>query len=201
MLLVTGLPIVILVIVGIVVMSSIHQATKPFLPTPRSPHSAASQPSATGSRPSVTGPTRLQTPDGLNGLLAEIRSKFGDTMGYQLTVYSDYAALDRADPQNNQHKKSYLYKGRGWSDFGPTEHVSHFDSLVDLSKFDPAAVAAKMAGAAQALNVPNPTSTYLVVAGSDGGSTRIAIYASGNGDSGYMNINPDGSVKKMHPQT
>jgi hypothetical protein len=188
-LLVTGLPILILVIVGIMVMSAVHQATKPMLP-----HSAGSQPSA-------AGPTQLQTPDGLNGLLAQIRGKFGDTMGYQLTVYPDYAVLERADPQNSQHKKTYLYKGGSWRDSGETEHVTPLDFLVDLGKFDPAAVAARMAGAAQPLNVPNPTSTYLIVEGSDDGSTRIAIYASGNGDDGYMNINPDGSVKEMHPQT
>ena len=199
-LLAAGLPIIILVVVGIVMMSAFHHATKGLVPTAPSQYSAGSQPSA-GSKPSAAQPVQLQTADGLNGLLAEIRSKFGDTMGYQLTVYPDYANLDRADPQNKQHKKSYLYKGGSWMDFGPTEHVASFDSLVDLGKFDPAAVAAKIAGAAQPLNVPNPTSTYLIVEGSDDGGTRIAIYASGNGDSGYMNINPDGSVKEMHPQT
>lgn len=187
MLLVFGLPILLLVVVGIIVMSALHQATKPFVSSAPSQHSA--------------GSTQLQTPDGLNGLLAVIRTKFGDTMGYQLTVYPDYAVVERADPQNSQHKKSYVYRGGSWSDFGETEHVTPLDSLVDLGKFDPAAVAAKMTGAAQPLNVPNPTSTYLIVEGSDDGSTRIAIYASGNGDSGYMDINPDGSVKQMHPQT
>jgi hypothetical protein len=208
LLLFIGLPILIAVIVGIVVMSSVHQATKPFLPTAPSQQSAVSQPSAGGSQPSAggsqpsaAGSTQLQTSDGLNGLLAQIRSKFGDTMGFKLVVYPDYAVLDHADPQNTKHKMSYLYKGGSWSGFGTTEHVGPFDSLVDLGKFDPAAVAAKMAGAAQPLNVPNPTSTYLIVEGSDDGSTRIAVYASGNGDSGYMNINPDGSVKDMHPQS
>jgi hypothetical protein len=207
MLLLAGLPILLLVIVGMVMMSAVHQATKPLVPAPPAPysgsaqHSTGSQPSAAGAQPSAAGPTQLQTPDGLSGLLAQIRSKFGDTMGYRLTVYPDYAVLDRADPQNSQHKKSYLYRGGSWSDFGETEHVTPLDSLVDVGKFDSAAVAATMAGAAQPLNVPDPTSTYLIVEGSDDGSTRIAIYVSGNGDSGYMDINPDGSVKEMHPQS
>jgi hypothetical protein len=213
-LLAVGLPIIILVVVGVVVFSAFHHATKALVPTGPTQYSAGSPPPAAGSRPSATisqrpngsnpsaaQPTQLQTADGLSGLLAQIRGKFGDTMGFQLTVYPDYANLDRADPQNKQHKKSYLYRGGSWMDFGPTEHVSSFDSLVDLGKFDAAAVAAKMATAAQSLNVPDPTSTYLIVEGSDNGSTRIAVYASGNGDSGYMNINPDGSVKEMHPQT
>jgi hypothetical protein len=200
-LLFAGLPIIFLAIGGIVMMSAFHHATRSLVPTPPAGFSVGSQPSAAGSQPSAAGPTALQTADGLSGLLAQIRSKFGDTMGYQLTVYPDYAVLDRADPQNGQHKKGYYYKGGSWSDFGQTEHVSSMDSLVDLGKFDPAAVTAKMAGAGQALNVPNPTSTYLIVQGWQGGSTRIAIYASGNGDSGYMDINPDGSVIKTHPQT
>ncbi len=199
-LLFTGLPIVIIAIAGIAMMSVFHHATRSLVPTPPGQFSVGSQPSAGGSRPSA-GATALQTPDGLNGLLTQIRSKFGDTMGYQLTVYPDYAVLDRADPQNSQHKKGYYYKGGSWSDVGQTQHVSSLDVLVDLGKFDPAAVAGKMPGAGQALNVPNPTSTYLIVQGWQGGSTRIAIYASGNGDSGYMDINPDGSVVKLHPQT
>ncbi len=200
-LLFAGLPIIFLVIAGIGAMSAFHHATRSFVPTPPAQFSVGSQPSAGGSQPSTAGATALQTADGLSGLLAQIRSKFGDTMGYQLTVYPDYAVLDRADPQNSSHKKGYYYKGGSWSDFGQTEHVSTFDSLVDLGKFDAAAVTAKMPGAGQALNVPNPTSTYLIVQGWQGGSTRIAIYASGNGDSGYMDINPDGSVIQAHPQT
>jgi hypothetical protein len=91
-LLVAGLPILILVIVGIVVLPLIRQAANPFVPT------APSQASA--------GSTQLLTPDGLAGLLGQIRSKFGDTMGFSLTVYPDYADIDRADPQNSQHKQT-----------------------------------------------------------------------------------------------
>lgn len=199
-LLAVGLPILLLVIGGIVAISTLHQATKPFMSMIPSQHAAGSEDSA-GSQSSAAGPTALQSPDGLNNLFAAIRSKFGDTMGYQLAVYPDYAVLDHADPQNSQHKKSYVFRGGSWSDFGEAEHVGTFDSLVDLSKFDTAAVTARMTGAAQALNVPSPTSTYLIVEGTDGGNTRIAIYESGNGDSGYMDVNPDGSVKEMHPQT
>jgi hypothetical protein len=198
----TGIPVLILLVVGIFAVSSFHHATRHLLPpTAPAQQSAGSPPASKGSGPSATGPTQLLTADGLNGLFAQIRGKFGDTMGFQLTVYPDYAVLDRAEAQNSQHKKGYYYKGGSWSDFGPTEHVSSFDSLVDLAKFDVAAVTAKMASAPQALNVPNPTSTYLIVQGWEGGSTRIAIYESGNGDDGYMDVNPDGSVKALHPQT
>ncbi len=182
-----GIPIVILVIVGISARSFFHQATHSFMPN-------------LGSHPSA-GSTQLLTPAGLTGLMGQIRSKFGDTMGFSLTVYPDYADLTRADPQNSQHKKSYLYKYGSWNEFGDTEHVETSDALVDLSKFDTAAVAGKITSAGQSLNVPNPTSTYLIVEGANEGGMRIAIYASGNGDDGYMDLNPDGTVKTTHPQT
>ena len=204
-LLAAGIPVIILVVVGIVVFSTLHSATKPFMSTvptqheTGSEHSSGSQSSGSGSSAAAT-PTQLLTADGLTKLFAAIRNKFGDTMGYQLSVYPDYAVVDHADPQNSQHKRSYVYRSGSWNDFGEPDHVSSMDTLVDLSKFDPAAVAAKLPGAPQALNVPNPDSTYLIVEGYEGG-TRIAIYESGNGDSGYMDLNPDGSVKAMHPQT
>ena len=49
--------------------------------------------------------SRLFTPDGLSGFLAFTRDRFGDTMGYDLTVYPDYAAMDRNDPQNTHLEK------------------------------------------------------------------------------------------------
>jgi hypothetical protein len=205
LLLVAGLPILILVIVGFGVMSYVHQSVRsmmPMLPTAPSQASVGSQPSAASgaSQPSAAAPTQLQTPDGLTSLLAQIRSQFGDTMGFRLVVYPDYAVLDRPDPQNSQHKQSHVYRGGSWNDFGDTEHVDSDDALVDLGKFDTAAVAARIAGAAQPLKVPNPTSTYLIVDAREGAGVSLHIYEDGNGDSGYMDINPDGSVKELHPQ-
>jgi serine/threonine-protein kinase len=202
--------ILLVVIVGIVAVPAfLHQAAKPLAGTaPPAQHSTGSPtaaagppPSTAGSQPATAGPTRFLTADGLNGLFAQVRSKFGDTMGFELTVYPDYAVLERADPQNRHHKNTYVYRDGSWSQTGATEHTSSFDSLVDLGKLDVVAVAAKIAGAAQPLNVPNPTTTYAIVEGSQDGTTEIDIHVSGNGDSGYLAVNPDGSIKKAHPQT
>jgi hypothetical protein len=148
--------------------------------------------------PSGTGPTQLQTAEGLNGLLTQIRNRFGDTMGYRLVVYPDYAILYRADPQNNRKEKSYYYRRGNWSDWGKSSSPSSFDQLADLSNFDVAAVTAKMPGAAQSLNITDAASTYLIVEGAAGGSLKLSIYVS-DGDSGYMEINADGSIKQLHP--
>src|SRR5712671_4010089 len=39
----------------------------------------------------LTPPKQLQSLGGLNGLLEQMRQRFGDTMGYGLTIYPDYA--------------------------------------------------------------------------------------------------------------
>ena len=44
----------------------------------------------------LTPPRQLQSLGGLTGLFEQMRQKFGDTMGYELTIYPDYASLDRA---------------------------------------------------------------------------------------------------------
>jgi hypothetical protein len=168
--------IVILVFVGIALAATTHFKT-PFSPT---------------------GPTQLHSADGLSGLLAQIRNRFGDTMGYELVVYPEYAILDRADPQNNRHKVShYYYRGGSWSEWDKSSGSS-FDSLTDLSKFDATAVAAQLKGAPQALNINDATATYLIVEGAAGGSPALSIHVS-DGDNGYLEINADGSVKQLHP--
>ena len=43
----------------------------------------------------LTPPRQLQSLGGLNGLFEQMKKKFGDTMGYQLVIYPDYASLDR----------------------------------------------------------------------------------------------------------
>jgi serine/threonine-protein kinase len=161
----------------------------------RSPSSAAG-PSASA----PAGPTQLHTVDGLNGLFGTIRSKFGDTMGYELVLYPDYAVLTRDDPQNPRHKKEYLYRNGNWQDWGSESRASSFDFVADLAKFDVAAVIAQLNGAPQALGITDVKSTYLIIAGADGGAVHLSAYASSNiGDSGYIELNPDGSVKKLHP--
>ena len=172
-------------------------------PSRKKPSSAPGPKSSSATGPSASppgGPTQLHTVDGLNGLLGTIRSKFGDTMGYMLVLYPDYAVLTRDDPQNPRHKKDYLYRNGNWQDWGSETRASSFDFVTDLAKFDVAAVIAALNGAPQVLGISDVKSTYLIVEGADGGAVHLSAYASSNiGDSGYIELNPDGSVKKLHP--
>ena len=140
----------------------------------------------------------FQTADGLTGLLNDIRDKFGDTMGYELTVYPDHAVVERVDPQDSRVAKSYLYDRSGWSDWGKPSKPFFTDGLVDLSKFDAAGVAATIAKAPQTLTITNPDYSYFIVEGRSHSVISYRVYTT-DGLSAYMDINPDGSIKQVHP--
>ena len=74
---------------------------------------------------------QLQSLGGLDGLLEQMRQRFGDTTGYSLTIYPEYAVLARADPTDDRRKLSYTYRG-GWDDPSTSAKVDD-DVLVDLA--------------------------------------------------------------------
>jgi hypothetical protein len=177
--------VIIVMVVGIAVLNyyNLHKRAS----THRSSASTTSKPAL-----------QLQTADGLNGLLTDIRNHFGDTMGYELIVYPDSALIKRADPNNNRHEKSYMYAKHAWSDWD-TSSMSVDAAVADLSKFDVAAVTAKVPGAPQSLGMTDFKQISLNVEGLADGSLKLYIWLSDAVDIATMDINPDGSVKALHP--
>lgn len=169
-------------------------STRPSAPSTSEPSSSA--PTATQSTPK--GPAQLHTVEGLGGLLDTLRSKFGDTMGFQLVVYPDYAIAERADPTNSHVVQDFMYRGGQWNSWGSDTTASSFDVLADLGAFDVGAVAATLAGAPQALGAPPGSNSYLIIEGAEGGALELAIHSVEPG-TGFMEVNPDGSVKEIHP--
>ena len=169
-----------------------------------SPFHAASDPGAKpdGVAPVVlTPPRQLHSLGGLTGLLEQARQKFGDTVGYRLVIYPDYAILDRPDPGDGRRTLSYTYRG-GWDD--PSTGPTSTDAVaVDLADFDARAVVGVLRGAPETLNIKpaEVRSTYLTVdpAGdpTTPGAVTIRIYVSSEFGSGYIATNPDGSVKHI----
>ncbi|MDF2582607.1 MAG: serine/threonine protein kinase [Mycobacterium sp.] len=171
--------------------------------TQRSVTSTSSSAPQTNSIPAPTAtqtrtPAQLQSADGLAALLQTLRDKFGDTMGYQLVVYPDYAVADRADPTNSHVEQGYTYRGDGWQTWGSATSTSSFDVLADLGSFDAAGVAGTLAEAPQTLGAPDGTGTYLIVEGAEGGGVELAIHSTAPG-TGFMQVNPDGSIKQVFP--
>jgi serine/threonine-protein kinase len=168
-------------------------STKPSTP-PTNSTTMGPTPSAS----TTAGPTQLHTADGLSGLLVTMRSRFGDTMGFQLLVYPAYAVTERVSPTNSHVEQDFMYRDGQWNSWGADTTTSSFDVLADLSAFNADAVAATLASAPQSLGAPDGSQTYLIVEGAEGGGLELSIHSAAPG-TGFMEVNPDGSVKEIHP--
>lgn len=171
-----------------------------------SPFSITADPGAKpdGVAPVVLSPPRqLQSLGGLTGLLDQMRKKFGDTSGYRLVVYPDYASLDRPDPGDDRRKLNYYYKG-GFGD--PTASAKGGDDrVVDLAGFDAKAIVGVLRGAPETLGIRKADeikSTYLIIEPAKDPtapeSVSISIYVSSDFGSGYIQLAPDGTVKNIN---
>lgn len=150
----------------------------------------------------LTPPRQLHSLGGINGLLEQMKKRFGDTTGYRLVIYPDYASLDRPDPTDDRRELSYTYRG-GWGD-PSTSPTSPGATAVDLAKFDAKAVVGVLRGAPETLNIKpaDVKSTYLIVEPSRDqtvpGTLSIDIYVSSDFGSGYIELGPDGTVKQIN---
>jgi Protein kinase domain len=173
--------------------------TMPSIVFPNIPFPTTSSASTNPSTPvAPKGPAQLQTPDGLSGLLTTIRDRFGDTKGYMLVVYPDYAVLDRLSPTNAHVKQSFMYRDGAWNNWGPDMSTSSLDFVADLGQFNAAAVSAALKSPPPELNITDATKNYLTVEGAEGGTIDLGIHNAGPG-TGFMELNSDGSVKKLYP--
>jgi hypothetical protein len=151
----------------------------------------------------LTPPRQLQSLGGLTGLVEQMRQRFGDTMGYRLVVYPDYAVLDRADPNDDRRKQSYTYRG-GWGDSTNTSAKDTDDKLVDLGKFDPKAIVGVFRGAPQTLDIKQAdvTNSYLNMEPSRDPTApdplSVYVYVSSDFGSGYIEMAGDGTVKQIN---
>jgi hypothetical protein len=139
----------------------------------------------------------------LTGLLEQMRQKWGDTRGYSLTVYPDYAALQRPDPADDRRALQYVYRG-GWGDPSSSAKDDR-DVLVDLAAFDVPTVVGIMRGAPETLGIKadDVDNVYLSIGPNSDettppGAIDLAIYVSSEFGSGYIELNGDGSVKQIN---
>ena len=134
-------------------------AEQPTTAPPVKTTAAAAPPKATdpGSAPDgveptvLTVPKQLHTLGGMNGVLEQMRKRFGDTTGIELAITPDYAMLYRPDPTDDKSKLFYRFDG-GWGD--PTlEPRDDEDNPADLGAFDVKAVAEVLRGAPETLGI------------------------------------------------
>ncbi len=146
-----------------------------------------------------TATTQLQSIGGLTDLLTHIREKFGDTQGYQLIVYPDYAVHYRADPRNQHRALGYDYRNGGFTAF-PAGMIPADTAVADLSKFGIAPVVGALRDAPQTLKIGDVKSTYLIINGRADASLDLSVYVSDTANnSGYIQLGPDATVKAIYP--
>ena len=171
-----------------------------------SPMTLANDPGAKpdGVEPVVlTPPRQLQSLGGLNGLFEQMRKKFGDTSGYRMVIYPDYASLDRPDPNDDRRQLNYFYRG-GFGDPTPSARSAD-DRLVDLAKFDTSAIIGVARGAPETLGIRKADeikNTYLIIGPARDltapDTVSISIYVSSDFGSGNIQLAPDGTVKSIN---
>jgi hypothetical protein len=143
-------------------------------------------------------PPNLLTANGLSGLLAQMRTKFGDTMGYQLTVRPDSAVLSRPDSTNSHNAVDWQYGKDGWKNMGASS-IPPDSTVSDLGKFDVQEVTGVVNAAPQTLHLDNPTNTSLTIESQKDGSLALEIELSNDSKSGSIDVGADGTVKQLHP--
>jgi Domain of unknown function (DUF1707) len=150
----------------------------------------------------LTPPKELHSLGGLTGLLEQMKQKFGDTMGYRLVVYPDYASLTRPDPGEDRRELSYTYRG-GWDDPSSTAKSSDA-AAVDLSKFDAKALVGVLRGAPETLGIKpaDVESTYVIFDPARDpttpGALSLSVYVSTDYGSGYIELDGAGNVKHIN---
>ena len=155
----------------------------------------------------LTPPKQLQSLGGLNGLLEQIRQRFGDTTGYSLTIYPEYAVLSRADPTDERRKLSYTYRG-GFDD-PSTSAKDDDDVLVDLAAFDVKATVGILRGAPETVGLQQKDvkadSTYLSIDPSRDpvtpGALTLRASVSSDFGSGSITFAGDGTIKRIDSAT
>ncbi len=150
----------------------------------------------------LTPPKQLHSLGGLTGLLEQMKQRFGDTNGYRLIVYPDYASLTRPDPNEERRELIYTYRG-GWDDPSSSSKTSGAVE-VDLGKFDAKAVVGVLRGALETLGMKpaDVKSTYLSIDPATDpttpGALSIDVYVSSDYGSGYIELAGDGTVKQIN---
>jgi hypothetical protein len=151
----------------------------------------------------LTPPKQLQSLGGLTGLLEQMRQRFGDTMGYGLTIYSEYAVLSRADPTDDRRKLSYTYRG-GFDD--PSTSAKDEDDVpVDLAAFDVKTAVGILRGAPETVGLQQKDvkadSTYLSIDPTRDpltpGALTLRASVSSDFGSGSITFAGDGAIKRI----
>ncbi|KQH75948.1 hypothetical protein AO501_18055 [Mycobacterium gordonae] len=143
-------------------------------------------------------PPQLLTLSGVTGVLAQMRTQFGDTLGYQLNIYEDKVVVLRPDTANAHVVVEWMLRDGSWSNRGPSTAAFSGSGVGDLGKFDVQAVLGVLHDAPQTLQLYDAPQTFLAVESRKDGSLYIDIHVSDNTRrSGSIVVSADGTVTEI----
>ncbi|WP_395298053.1 protein kinase [Kitasatospora hibisci] len=160
---------------------------------------AKSAAGGSGGGADTPAPADLLTPDGVRAVVAAVTAAAGKSTVKDLTVYPGYAMaqVPTADPRAYEWFDYRDGKATRRTPGGPMGT----SKTADLAKYDWSVIPALLKKAEETLNVPAPTSRYLII-GPDilDGTPTIRVYlASANGISGYLSADVAGKIKRSFP--
>ncbi|GAA2827209.1 hypothetical protein GCM10010441_59530 [Kitasatospora paracochleata] len=170
--------------------------------------SGGANPTAAGSAtPKAAGNSAakldLLTPAGMRAVVEALRSANGSTKASDLTVYPEYASAKAPTAADPKDYDTWDYRG------GKATKEEHFggtygssDMVFDLQLFNWDVLPGLLQKAAETLNVPNPTSRYVIVDGdfSTDGQPTIRVYLNSDHGSGYLMADPKGQIIRTYPR-
>ncbi|OBB86754.1 DUF1707 domain-containing protein [Mycobacterium sp. 852002-30065_SCH5024008] len=156
-------------------------------------------PTSSAALTTSTPPPQLLTLSGVSGVLAQMRTQFGDTLGYQLNIYQDQAVVERPDTANAQKLVTWLYRDGNWASVGPKMALASRLAVGDLSKFDVQAVVGVVQQAPQTLHIYDANRIFLTIESRKDGGLHLQINASDGALSGTIVLAADGTVTEIAP--
>ncbi|MFB6893397.1 protein kinase [Kitasatospora sp. NPDC056327] len=161
----------------------------PVVPT------AKSTPSAPRNTPAAKGD--LITPDGVRTVVAAVTAQAGGTRVKQLTVHEEHASAQVPTADGRAYD---WYDYRDGKTTKRTGGPMNKDKPVDLAQYDWDVVPALLKKAEETLNVPNPTTRYLIMDVWTGdGVPSIRVYLSNEYQiSGYLLADAKGNVRRTY---
>jgi len=145
---------------------------------------------------SPQAPAQLLTLSGVTGVLAQMRTQFGDSLGYQLNIYQDKAVLERPDTANPHTVVEWIYRNGSWMNRGASTAVFSDSAVGDVSRFDVQAVVGVLHDAPQTLELYGAVTIFLSIESEKDGSLYLNIHVSDQDSrrSGAVVVAADGSV-------
>ncbi|MFD9003606.1 serine/threonine-protein kinase [Streptomyces sp. NPDC059582] len=171
--------------------TSAHTSTRPTSPSAQATQDAKET-------------TSLLTPAGIRRTVAKLEAVSGDTKVTRFVLYEEYAIAEAPVAGHPELYDRYSYRGGDVAvKDGPGGTVTSGMVPVDLDAFEWDTVPALLRKAHDTLNVPSPTSRYLIVSPVSSVSDTeptMSVYLSDDYGGGYIKANVHGEVIATYPR-